>query len=136
MLLVPFLRIILLAFLIGIADAARSKEERSNAFIGYQENLGRCVDQLPDCTDRAVANGCLYYPFTVREFCPVSCNIGRCTNPGKKVREQPFLSSFFFCSCRSMPPLTVDTCVDTSQEHGLCMHPHVMKSATLPLIRP
>ena len=35
--------------------------------------------------ERAVGNGCLYSAFRMRQFCPTSCNVPRCSVQGKRV---------------------------------------------------
>lgn len=63
----------------GLASALAS---RKDAFIGYREQIMACADTLPTCLKKARANHCLSDPWIMRRFCPLACNVDRCTAPG------------------------------------------------------
>lgn len=87
------MRALILACVLLSLQLAWSDIERGNAFIGYTEmTSGDCADQLRDCEERAVGNGCLYGVFTMRTFCPSTCNVERCTTMGRKIKHRGFAS--------------------------------------------
>ena len=77
------LLVILLAFATSFCMAKSLR--RNEAFIGYSELSSKptaCLDQLPDCETNSKDNYCLYDAFEMRQFCPSSCNLERCSTPG------------------------------------------------------
>ncbi len=89
-----FVALLLLA---QYSTLARSEENRDHAFIGYTEASpsARCSDKLPDCLLREVGNGCLYDAFTMRQFCPATCNIERCSGLGFKVEGRHLTAPYW-----------------------------------------
>ncbi|KAL6755522.1 hypothetical protein V8C86DRAFT_2676453 [Haematococcus lacustris] len=66
------------------AAAALSSDDRDGAFVGYHEKVAGCLDRMEDCPARALGNGCAYDPFNLRSFCPVACDLEKCSHRGHK----------------------------------------------------
>eukprot|EP00882_Tetradesmus_deserticola_P032150 GHRQ01036385.1.p1 GENE.GHRQ01036385.1~~GHRQ01036385.1.p1 ORF type:complete len:152 (+),score=18.24 GHRQ01036385.1:207-662(+) len=83
---------LLVIVLISYSSIALGVQDRSAAFIGYTEKAGygHCQDKHRTCEHDASVNKCLTNPYNMRRFCPFSCNVEPCTNPGT------FLDKFVF----------------------------------------
>ena len=74
---------VLILALFGLCCMATAR--RNEAFIGYSELSSKphaCLDQLPNCESNIKDNYCLYNAFVMRQFCPSSCNVERCSTSG------------------------------------------------------
>jgi hypothetical protein len=76
-----------------IAGSYALIEDRATAFIGYNEDLSHCKDQLPDCEESASLNKCITDPHVMRALCPLSCGLEPCVSSGT------LLVSNGTCSC-------------------------------------
>ncbi|KAJ9521686.1 hypothetical protein QJQ45_015390, partial [Haematococcus lacustris] len=72
------------ALVLIAAAAALSSDDRDGAFVGYHEKAAGCLDRMEDCAARALGNGCAYDPFNLRSFCPVACDLEKCSHRGHK----------------------------------------------------